>query len=112
MSRPQSRSEVEKLAHKVEVVLVDDLDGSEARETVTFGLDARFYEIDLSDDHAKELRDTLKKYIRKGRATAPPSPQNEARQIREWAVKNGHQVSSRGRLDRDIVEAYRSAEKR
>lgn len=43
---------------------------------------------------------------------APPSPQNEARQIREWAVKNGHQVSSRGRLHRDVVEAYRNAKKR
>ncbi|PRZ11725.1 histone-like nucleoid-structuring protein Lsr2 [Nesterenkonia sandarakina] len=100
------------MAQKVEVVLVDDLDGSEAKETVTFGLDARFYEVDLSDDNAKELRETLKKYIRKGRAIAPPSPQNEARQIRDWAVKNGHQVSSRGRLHRDIVEAYRNAKKR
>lgn len=100
------------MAQKVEVVLVDDLDGSEAKETVTFGLDARFYEVDLSDDNAKELRETLKKYIRKGRAIAPPSPQNEARQIRDWAVKNGHQVSARGRLHRDIVEAYRNAKKR
>ncbi|MBE1514910.1 histone-like nucleoid-structuring protein Lsr2 [Nesterenkonia halotolerans] len=100
------------MAQKVEVVLVDDLDGSEAKETVAFGLDARFYEIDLSEEHAKELRETLKKYVRKGRATAPPSPQNEARQIREWAVKNGHKVSARGRLHRDIVEAYRNAKKR
>ncbi|MGJ9373292.1 histone-like nucleoid-structuring protein Lsr2 [Nesterenkonia sp. CF4.4] len=100
------------MAQKVEVVLVDDLDGSEAKEAVTFGLDSRFYEIDLSDDHAKELRETLKKYVRKGRATAPPSPQNEARQIRQWAVKNGYQVSGRGRLHRDIVEAYRNAKNR
>ncbi|WP_188682170.1 histone-like nucleoid-structuring protein Lsr2 [Nesterenkonia cremea] len=100
------------MAQKVEVVLVDDLDGSEAKETVTFGLDSRFYEIDLSEDNAKELRDLLKRYIRKGRAIAPPSPQNEARQIRDWAVKNGYQVSSRGRLHRDIVEAYRNAKKR
>lgn len=100
------------MAQKVEVVLVDDLDGSEAKETVTFGLDARFYEIDLSDDHAKELRDLLRKYVRKGRAVPPPSPQNEAREIRAWAVKNGYEVSTRGRIHRDIVDAYRNAKKR
>lgn len=100
------------MAQKVEVVLVDDIDGSEAKETVTFGLDARYYEVDLSDTNAKELREALKKYVRKGRAIAPPSPQNEARQIREWATKNGYKVSARGRLHRDIVEAYRNAKKR
>lgn len=100
------------MAQKVEVVLVDDLDGSEAKETVTFGLDSRFYEMDLSEEHAKELRETLKKFVRKGRAVPPPSPQNEARDIRAWALKNGYEVSSRGRIHRDITEAYRNAKKR
>lgn len=100
------------MAQRVEVVLVDDLDGSEAKETVTFGLDARYYEIDLSDEHTKELREMLKQYVRKGRVIAPPSPQNEAQQIREWAVNNGYQVASRGRLHRDIVEAYRNSRRR
>lgn len=100
------------MAQRIEVVLVDDLDGSEAKETVTFGLDARYYEIDLSDQHTKELRESLKQYISKSRVIAPPSPQNEARQIREWAVNNGFKVSSRGRLHREIVEAYRNAKKR
>lgn len=100
------------MAQKVEVVLVDDLDGSVAKETVTFGLDSRFYEIDLSEEHTAELRELLKPYIRKGRAVAPPSPQNEARDVREWALKNGYEVSSRGRLHGDIVEKYRNAKKR
>lgn len=100
------------MAQKVEVVLVDDLDGSVAKETITFGLDSRFYEIDLSEDNTAELREVLKKYVRKGRAIAPPTPQNEARQVREWAVKNGYEVSSRGRLHGDIVDAYRNAKKR
>ncbi|MGJ9373059.1 histone-like nucleoid-structuring protein Lsr2 [Nesterenkonia sp. CF4.4] len=100
------------MAQRVEVVLVDDLDGSEAKETVSFGLDARYYEIDLSEEHIKELRETLKQYIRKGRVTAPPSPQNEAQQVREWAVNNGYKVASRGRLHRDVVDAYRNAKKR
>ncbi|WP_022873353.1 histone-like nucleoid-structuring protein Lsr2 [Nesterenkonia alba] len=100
------------MAKKVEEVLVDDLDGSPAKETVTFGLDSRFYEIDLNEENAKELRDALRKFVRKGRPIAPPTPQNEAKQIREWAIANGYQVAKRGRLHRDIVEAYRNAKKR
>lgn len=100
------------MAKKVQEILVDDLDGTPAKETVQFGLDSRFYAIDLSDENAKELRDTLKKYIRKATAVPPPSPQNEAKQIREWAMANGHTVAKRGRLHRDIVEAYRNAKKR
>src|SRR4051794_6191129 len=44
------------MAQRVNVVLVDDIDGSDAAETVTFGLDGVQYEIDLSDGHADELR--------------------------------------------------------
>lgn len=100
------------MTKKVQEVLVDDLDGSDAKETIQFGLDSRFYQIDLSEENARELRESLKKYIRKARAVPPPSPQNEARQIREWALANGYTVAKRGRLHRDIVEAYRNAKKR
>lgn len=99
------------MAQKVEVVLVDDLDGQPADETVQFAIDGRHYEIDLSADHAKELRDVLKPYIKKARAVAPPAPSTEAAKIREWAQKNGYEVSQRGRLHRDIVEAYRNSKK-
>ena len=44
------------MAQKVMVTLVDDLDGSEAGETVEFGLDGAFYEIDLSEGNAERLR--------------------------------------------------------
>ena len=99
------------MAQKVEVVLVDDLDGQPADETVQFALDGRHYEIDLSAEHAKELRGQLKSYIRKARAVAPPAPSSEAAKIREWAQENGYEVSQRGRLHRDIVEAYRNSKK-
>ncbi|GAB3850565.1 histone-like nucleoid-structuring protein Lsr2 [Nesterenkonia populi] len=100
------------MAKKVEEVLIDDLDGTPAKETVNFGIDSQFYEIDLNEEHAKELRDVLRKYKRKARTIGPPSPQNEAKQIREWAVENGYTVAKRGRLHRDIVEAYRAAKKK
>ena len=44
------------MAQKVQTFLIDDLDGSDAEGTVRFGLDGEQYEIDLSTEHAKELR--------------------------------------------------------
>jgi Lsr2 len=44
------------MAQKVSVLLVDDIDGSDAHETIKFGLDGTHYEIDLNSDHAQELR--------------------------------------------------------
>ena len=99
------------MAQKVEVKLVDDLDGTEAAETVAFALDGRHYEVDLSAENAKELRNALKPFIKKGRSVAPPSPKAEAAEIRKWAADNGFEVSSRGRLHRDVVEAYRNSRK-
>jgi hypothetical protein len=55
------------MAQKVSVVLIDDMDGGEAGETVEFGLDGTSYEIDLSHRNSQELRDLLKPYIDKGR---------------------------------------------
>ena len=51
------------MAQKVNIVLVDDLDGSEAAETVSFGLDGTSYEIDLNDKNARGLRDALASYV-------------------------------------------------
>ncbi len=60
------------MAQKAEVVLIDDLDGSRATETVCWGLDGRHYEIDLSTANAQQLRHELKTYLRHARTTAPP----------------------------------------
>ncbi|GIG59763.1 nucleoid-associated protein Lsr2 [Longispora fulva] len=112
------------MAQKVHVVLVDDLDQGAADETVTFGLDGANYIIDLSSENAKTLRESLARYITAGRrqrsttgrtpsrtviTSARPSgasdrDQNKA--IRDWAVRNGHKVSSRGRISQDIVELF------
>jgi hypothetical protein len=55
------------MAQKVHIVLVDDLDGSEATESVSFGLDGTSYEIDLSEENAAQLRDALAPYVGHGR---------------------------------------------
>lgn len=111
------------MAQKVLVSLVDDLDGTEAEETVEFGLDGVSYEIDLSAENAEELRDALAQYVEHarragGRKRTPARAnakvaarsasvdreQNQA--IRAWARKNGFEVSDRGRIPSEVVEAY------
>jgi len=47
------------MAQKVHITLEDDLDGGDATETVSFGLDGRSYEIDLNDKNAGKLRKAL-----------------------------------------------------
>lgn len=108
------------MAQKVLVSLVDDLDGSEADETVEFGLDGISYQIDLSAKNAEGLRETLASYVdharrsggRKraprvggtGKSAAVDREQNQA--IRAWARKNGFAVSDRGRIPTEVVDAY------
>ena len=60
------------MAQKTQVILVDDVDGSEANQTVTFALDGVSYEIDLNDEHAAALRESLEEWIGKARRTGGP----------------------------------------
>lgn len=112
------------MAQRVEILLVDDLDGSEASETVTFALDGTAYEIDLSKANANALREAVGPFVTKARkvkgarasrasSSASGGTQKEKlehmRQVREWANANGHQVSSRGRIPAAVTEAYEAA---
>jgi hypothetical protein len=112
------------MAQRVNVVLVDDIDGSDAEETVGFALDGVDYEIDLSDEHAAEMRDALALYIgharrtggrrRGGRRSAPSAGAANgsgatAAEIRAWARENGWDVPERGRVSAEVREAYANA---
>jgi hypothetical protein len=107
------------MAQKVNIILVDDLDGGSADENVKFGLDGANYEIDLSAANAAELRTSLERFIDAGRKTsggraarakAPAAGRNNASaQIRQWARDNGYTVNSRGRIQAEIQEAYQKA---
>lgn len=109
------------MVQKVNVVLVDDVDGSEAVETVTFGLDGATYEIDLSSENAAKLRAELAGWIGAGRrhggrrVAAPArgaksrSRSGDAAAIRVWASSNGYTVSERGRIPAEIRSAYEAA---
>jgi hypothetical protein len=110
------------MAKKVQVSLIDDIDGSNAVETVGFALDGTSYEIDLSKGNARKLRDGLSNYVaharragrvratdgRRARGTAR-SDREQTQAIREWARRNGHKVSDRGRVPASVLEAYNAA---
>ena len=55
------------MAQQTTVTLTDDLDGGKAAETVTFGLDGRVYEIDLSKKNAAALRKALGEFTASAR---------------------------------------------
>lgn len=111
------------MAQKTIVHLVDDLDGGDADETVSFGLDGNSYEIDLSKANAGKIREALAPFVgaaRKatsggrpaGRRGAGPSRRQSSdrtNDIRRWAREQGYQVSDRGRIARNIEEAYNAA---
>jgi hypothetical protein len=112
------------MAKQIVTLLTDDIDGSKADRTVEFSIDGISYTIDLSEKNAGKLRKALDPYLaaasRIGRSStaritsrgSAPAPsranrdQNQA--IREWANKNGYEVSERGRIPTSIVEAFHS----
>ena len=107
------------MAQKVHIVLEDDLDGSDATQTVTFALDGTSYEIDLNDKNAAALRDAVATYVgharkvsgsRRGRRSSASSGSGpSAKEIRDWARSNGHKVPERGRIPASVREAFEAA---
>lgn len=110
------------MAQKVHIVLEDDLDGSEASETVSFALDGTSYEIDLNADNAAKLRDALAVYIGHGRkvsgggkrggrrAASSSNGSVSPKEIRDWARSNGYSVPERGRIPADVRSAFEAAQ--
>jgi len=109
------------MAQRVQVLLVDDIDNTDADETVTFALDGVSYEIDLNTANAAKLRDALAPWVGHARrsggrkATGRSSSggggarRKDVSAVREWARKNGHDVSERGRIPASVQEAYDKA---
>jgi hypothetical protein len=114
------------MAQEVITKLVDDLDGSEATETVLFGLDGDSYEIDLSARNAAALRKALDRYLaaartsssgraasaggRRGRSGSKARGRGEVdpKAVRVWAAEQGLEISSRGRIPSEILEQYKA----
>jgi Lsr2 len=106
------------VATKTITRIEDDLDGSDAAETVTFGLDGAEYAIDLSDKNAAKLRGALEGFISKARKTggrraargrSRSSGPVDTSAVRAWAASRGIEVNSRGRISQRVLDEYRAA---
>lgn len=104
------------MAQRVVVTLFDDIDGGEATETVSFGLDGKSYEIDLSSANADKLRGALAPFVeagrrrsRSGKAFRRTSIAPDPATVRAWAKSHGMDVPPRGRIPKRVYDAFAEA---
>ena len=118
------------MAKTTRVVLTCDLhrDGTEAVTTIRMDNGATRYELDLCQSHFDELTGAgrrLPPRRRTGGARSATKAANRAAAaktrrrsrgavdtaaVREWARAHGHTVSDRGRIPRQILEAFTAGE--
>jgi hypothetical protein len=111
------------MAQKTTITYFSDLSGVKVDGDcagVQFGLDGTTYEIDLTAKEQKALRDVLAPYVDAGRkvggatrrrqaGSAGATDGSSAKEIRVWALANGHEVPARGRIPALALEAYKAA---
>jgi hypothetical protein len=114
------RQRKHRVTQKIQVLLIDDLDGSEAESMVLLGLDGTEYQIDLNAEHAQSLRDALSHYIQAARragggARRPARGGRRAAggvdstEVREWAETQGIEVKNRRRVPAELVARFKAA---
>ena len=115
------------MARKMIEQLTDDLDGTildaGTGETMTFTVDGRSYEMDLSTENAATFRDVLAPYVKVARSASSSktgrsrSTRSSGQQrrgydlaiIRAWAQDNGLEVPARGRVSNKVIDAFNAA---
>jgi len=110
------------MAQTTKIVLTDDVDGSEATQTITFSFQGVSYEIDLNDDHASALEESFSDWISSARkvtgsrstkprrsTAAAPAGGRDLNEVRTWLRANGHEVADRGRVSQTLLEEYDKA---
>ena len=118
------------MAQRTVVQLVSDLSGDEMEagegRTVEFSVDGTAYTIDLTDEEAAGFDRALAMYVEHATKTSGGGSsgrkrtssggkagsgrsKDELANIRAWAQANGHQVSERGRIKKDVLDAYHAA---
>jgi Lsr2 len=110
------------------VVLADDLDGSEATQTISYTIDGQEYEIDLSEENVQRFHQALEPFVANsrqvqrqaqpvrrgrgdGRRRSGGSGRDDLHAIREWAMGRSMDVSRRGQIKKEIIDAYDEAHK-
>ena len=109
------------MAQQFQVHYIDDLDGTDLGETsntIPFAFDGKEYSIDLCDDNAEAFRQAVAPYIEAGHrvtrnrtttARKTTTTSGNTRAIRDWARANGYDVSDRGRIPANVMQAYAAA---
>lgn len=113
------------MAQQFQVQYIDDLDGTDLgteANTMSFAFDGKEFTIDLSDENAEKFREVMAPYVENGHrvssgkvkparraAAKSSSASGDTKAIREWARNNGYEVSDRGRIPGDIMDAYAAA---
>jgi hypothetical protein len=114
------------MARNTIIQMTDDLDGSEATQSIEFSFRGKSYSIDLNDSNASDFDDALAPYIaaaekaggtQSARSSGRRSSTHKQRSsgdvdpkaVRAWAEANGVSISPRGRIKADVLEQYRSA---
>lgn len=109
------------MAQHTQILLTDDIDGTDLAagkgESIRFALDGAEYEIDLSNKNAATLRKALMPYVSAGRklradgraGTRRTKIGPDPKTVKEWARANGYEVKDRGRVSKEVIEAFNAA---
>lgn len=111
------------MAQQFQVRYLDDLDGTDLGDkanAISFAFEGKEYSIDLSDENAETFRAAVAPYIKAGhrvtgsktktaRKSTAKTSSSDTKAIRDWARTNGHDVSDRGRIPADLIDAYAAA---
>jgi hypothetical protein len=123
------------MAKETIIKFTDDIDGSEATETISFAFKGTQYEIDLGERNVAAFEKAVSKFVtnareagaaakaddatpartrarRNGATRRPRKSTTSARpagSVREWAQANGFAVGTRGRIPAAAREAYEAS---
>lgn len=104
------------MAKETIIRITDDIDGSEAVESIRFAFRGTDYDIDLNAKNVAAIEKSFEKWIQHGQKSDPGIRTRQRRSsvknkdqtaaVREWAKANGYQVSDRGRIAAEVRAAY------
>ena len=108
------------MASRTIIELTDDIDGTQADQTVPLTHQASTYEIDLSRKNLDKLVKAMEPYTTNGRksggrrsgtsrSSSKGSDKDQLKAMREWGAANGFKVSGRGRVSTELQNAYHAA---
>jgi hypothetical protein len=107
------------MAQKVVTTITDDIDGSDADDSLEFTWEGLEYRIDLSEKNADKFRKVMAPYLaaaqrvggraRRSKTTSTSRSASDAATVRAWAVEHGYTVTDRGRISGEVRAAYEAA---